>query len=263
MERSNRTTELDAVLGKADRRFQRGLGDAQRRKGGHAATDIQVLLGNGEGFAGRAQQVFLRDFDVVEEQFAQRAAVHAHFPDRRTGNAGHRAFENEAGDTVLAVARGGPNEDDAKIANRPVGDIELTAVDAPAVGRTLCTRLHIGGIRADVRLAQRETGDRLAAEDTRQVLLAQGGTAIFRQHERGQVADREHASQRRPDPRDLGNQHAVGRGRQAEASVLFRHQAADQAEVAHCGDECARHRLLLCLVAIDYWRHFFFKIAPQ
>ncbi|KAG1080433.1 hypothetical protein G6F40_015880 [Rhizopus arrhizus] len=89
------------------------------------------------------------------------------------------------------------------------------------------------------------------------------GRAAFAQHRGGEIAGADDAAQRRPDARQLGYQHAVGRHRQAIAAVLFLQHAAQQAEVAHGTDHVLRHHAGFGFVAVDDRRDFGGQVPAQ
>src|SRR5690606_11826702 len=145
----------------------------------------------------RADKMLARDLDIVEQQFAQRAAVHAHLGNRADREPRHLALEQQAGH--LAAARlAGPDEHHAELAYGPQADVELAAADLPALPGGHRPRFDVGGVRADVGFAQGEAGDRLAAEYARQVLLLQFRRTAICQHGSRQVAGADDAAQRRP-----------------------------------------------------------------
>ena len=59
----------------------------------------------------------------------------------------------------------------AEVGDRPVGDPHLGAVQHPVRAALLGVGLHVGRIRAAVRLGEAEAADQLAARHARQVLL--------------------------------------------------------------------------------------------
>ncbi|MNS90144.1 hypothetical protein D3C72_1241800 [compost metagenome] len=263
LEAADGPAELNPVAGVFYRCLIGRLGNTQRRERHHAAADVEVFLGQRETLALGADQVGRGDLHVFEQQLAQRAAQHAHLVDGAGRETRHGALEQQTGHAAFAALTLGLHEHHSQLANRAQADVELAAIDAPTAGGFDGAGFDVGGVRADVRFAEREAGDRLARQDARQVLFLEIGRAAVAQHRGREIAGADDAAQRRPDARQLGDQHAVGRHRQAVAAVLFLQHAAQEAEVAHRADHFLRHHAGFGLVAVDDGGDFGRQVATQ
>src|SRR5437764_10725747 len=104
--------------------------------------------------------------------------AHRFYPAAAPAN---RPVDEEGGDAALvALAPVGDGEDDREVGFAAVGDEDLLAVEHPFVA--LADRGHrdVGGVRAGVRLGQRETALALALDGGEEVALALRRRALIK-----------------------------------------------------------------------------------
>jgi hypothetical protein len=100
------TAELDALLGVFHRRVKGSLGDAQSLGRDADAPAVQSGHGDLEALALLAQEIFLRDLHVVEDELAGGGGTDAHLVVVvAEGEALPALFENEGGDAASRRCR--------------------------------------------------------------------------------------------------------------------------------------------------------------
>ena len=136
------------------------------------APVVQEFLRQGKALAFLADQVFGRDFGVLQDDLVRRVAHHGHF---RRADLHARCFhvDDEAGNAAArALFRVGHGHDLREVGGRGLGDVALGAVDLPAIAAADRAGAHRGRVGTGVRLGLGKAGLQLAAQDGHQVAFA-------------------------------------------------------------------------------------------
>ena len=164
--------ELDALLGIAQRVLKRALGDAQRLRGDADASAVQRGHGNLEALALLAQQVFLGNLHVVEDQLRRGGGANTHLVIVVAElKALPALLHDESGDAPGADVRRGDGENHIGVRLRGVGNEDLAAVEEVVVPLIQRRGLRAASVRSGVGLRKAEGADLLALGQRNQIFL--------------------------------------------------------------------------------------------
>ena len=164
--------ELDALLGIAQRVLKRALGDAQRLGGDADASAVQRGHGDLEAVPLLAQQVFLGNLHIVEDQFRRGGGANAHLVIVVAElKALPALLHDESGDAPGADVRRGDGENHIGVRLRGVGNEDLAAVKEVVVPLIQRRSLRAAGVGSGVGLRETEGADLLALGQRNQIFL--------------------------------------------------------------------------------------------
>ena len=266
--RRQRPAELFSFQRVVARRVPAEFGGAERPPGNAVTRLVQTAKRTFEPFDVR-QQIFFRDKDVVQDDFAGYRDSQAELAfDLRRGKTLHAAFENEPANDVPVFLC--PYDED--VGNRRIGDPHLRALEQVATIDFARASDHATGVRTEVGLGQAECPEEFAGGKPGQVFLALrlGAVGVDRIHgETGLHAH--HRAITRIHPFDLSGNQSVADVVYTRAAVAFERRS-EEAKGAHLRKDLAiepfqpvreknaRHELVLAIGARGVPDHALFVI---
>src|SRR5258706_6095744 len=250
--RGDRPAELHACLRVLDGGVEQALRDAHRVRRKAQASCVERPEGDAEALPLLAHPVGRGYAHLLEVELCGGRAVEPHLlvvrPDLEALRA---ALDHERGDALAAHARIEIREDDEHVRDRRVRDEGLRAVDDVRIAVALRRRLQASGVAARARLGEAIRADLLSAEDVGQVLLAH---AVRPADLDGRAAQPGRAADDVPEARvhapGLLDRGAVPELAEALTAPLLVVADAEEARLAHRGDERARDLVLLLYLAL-------------
>jgi len=233
LEFADALAELFAIVDVRHDQVHARLHDPGRAARQHDALVIEAAHQHFHAAIEHAEDVFLRHFDVIEEQLAGVRTAHAELVELvAAAEAFGVALNDECGDAVGAFFQVSLGVDHVGVGVGAVGDPGFAAVEHVLVTALVGAQFHRHHVGTGVRLAHGQGADVLAADQFGQVfgflfviavavdlVDAEVGMRAVGQRHRGRATA------------DFFHDHHVGQVTQAGTAVLFRHGDAKQAHV--------------------------------
>ena len=157
MEFANRPAELSTLLRILDGIRQCSFGNTEGLCGTADTTAVQRHHCDLKAFAFLTEEIFCRNFNVLEYQFHRLGSIDTHFIFFFTeSKAFHSFFKDECADTFRSLRFISHGKDNVNIGGTAVGDKNLGAVQYIMVAFFSCNSLLSCSIRAGIGLGQGE-----------------------------------------------------------------------------------------------------------
>ena len=231
----NGLAELDTFFGIGQRVLKGSLSDPQCLGGNTDTAAVQRGHGDFEALALLAQQVFLGNLYVVEDQLRRGGGADAHFIIVVTElEAFPTLLHNKSRDAPGADVRRGDGEDHIGVRLWRVGDEDLAAVEQPVVALVNGSSFRTAGIGAGVGFRQAKSADLFSPRQGNQIFLLLLLGAEGKDGPRAQrYVGRQDHTRSTVHPGQLFHSNGIAENVQSHAAVFLGIRQAEPTQLPH------------------------------